>query len=73
MPDELSKTCDRAQQHCHIVCLLRQTHSAMPHKRTGTLPPSSCTNGEDAFDARDCQISFFAAFYVTKDTVSVLS
>src|SRR5580693_284554 len=23
----------------------------MPHKRTETLPPSSCTNGEDAFDA----------------------
>jgi hypothetical protein len=51
MPDELGKTCDRALTLCHIVCFLRQTRSAMPHKRTETLPPSSCTNGEDVCDA----------------------
>src|ERR1039457_4295117 len=50
-PDELGNTCDRARPHCHTVCFLRQTRSAKPHKRTETLPPSSCTNDEDASDA----------------------
>jgi len=40
MPDELGNICDLARQHCRNPCLPRQTHSAMPHKRTGTLPPS---------------------------------
>jgi len=51
VPDERGNICDRARSLSRTVCLLRQTRSAMPHKRTETLPPSSCTNGEDAFDA----------------------
>src|ERR1700675_3558814 len=50
IPDELGNTCDRARPHCHTVCFLRKTRSAIPHKHIETLPPNSCTNGEDAFD-----------------------
>jgi hypothetical protein len=51
MSGELGKTCDRAQPHCHTVCLPRQNRSAMLHKCTEILRPNSCTNGEDDCDA----------------------
>jgi hypothetical protein len=40
-PDELGNTFDHAEPHGHTVCSLPKTRSAMPRKRTETLPPNS--------------------------------